>query len=128
MFSTTPTHLIFSNVKTLLEGIHHCGSAKYVYVYLNESRYNSIGGSTCSTRSALYSESWEMPLPQPMLSFTQVIGNTLDVAGVGLNRTGTVRTSFGHQLAEPSANPNFREGSWAKTRVCAVLRGFAANV
>ena len=81
MFSTTPTHLIFSNVKTLLEGIHHCGSAKYVYVYLNESRYNSIGGSTCSTRSALYSESWEMPLPQPMLSFTQVIGNTLDVAG-----------------------------------------------
>src|SRR5208283_4740500 len=30
-----------------------------------------------------------MPLPQPMLSFTQVIGSTLDVAGVGLNRTGT---------------------------------------
>src|SRR5208337_1563722 len=31
-----------------------------------------------------------MPLPQPMLSFTQVIGSTLDVAGVGLNRTGTL--------------------------------------
>ena len=28
-----------------------------------------------------------------MLSFTQVIGSTLDVAGVGLNRTGTDRRS-----------------------------------
>src|SRR5208337_2853059 len=34
-----------------------------------------------------------MPLPQPMLSFTQVIGSTLDVAGVGLNRTGTDATT-----------------------------------
>jgi len=27
-----------------------------------------------------------------MLSFTQVIGSTLDVAGVGLNRTGTIQS------------------------------------
>src|SRR5208337_4235677 len=53
-----------------------------------------------------------MPLPQPMLSFTQVIGSTLDVAGVGLNRTGTEQSSAIGQR-EGSVSLRYRAGEGA---------------
>ena len=84
------SHLVFSNLKTWLKGIHHGVSAKHLQAYLNEcSRSASIGGSTRSTPSALSSGSRATPLLRPMLSSTPVSGNTQDVAGVGLNRIGT---------------------------------------
>ena len=85
----TDSHLVFSNLKTWLNGIHHGVSAKRLQAYLNEFtfRFNKrfypfnafrsllglAGGATAPT----------------YVSFTPVSSNTLDVVGVGVNRIGT---------------------------------------
>lgn len=71
-------HLVFSNLKTWLNGIHHGVSAKHLQAYLNEFtfRFNrrfypfnafrsllGMGGDTTApTRAGLYSGEWRHPI------------------------------------------------------------------
>ncbi len=70
-------HLVFSNLKTWLNGIHHGVSAKHLQAYLNEFtfRFNRrfypfnafrsllgmAGDTTAPTRAGLYSGEWQHP-------------------------------------------------------------------
>ena len=70
-------HLVFSNLKTWLNGIHHGVSAKHLQAYLNEFtfRFNRrfypfnafrsllglAGNATSPTRAELYSGQWQHP-------------------------------------------------------------------
>ena len=70
-------HLVFSNLKTWLNGIHHGVSNKHLQAYLNEFtfRFNRrfypfnafrsllglAGNSTAPTRTGLYSGQWRHP-------------------------------------------------------------------
>ena len=71
------SHLVFSNLKTWLNGIHHGVSAKHLQAYLNEFtfRFNRrfypfnafrsllgiAGDATAPTYAQLYSGEWEHP-------------------------------------------------------------------
>lgn len=70
-------HLVFSNLKTWLNGIHHGVSAKHLQAYLNEFtfRFNRrfypfnafrsllgiAGDATAPTYAGLYSGEWQHP-------------------------------------------------------------------
>jgi hypothetical protein len=70
-------HLVFSNLKTWLRGIHHGVSPQHLQAYLNEFvfRFNRrraplnafrslmgiAGGATAPTYTALYSGLWQHP-------------------------------------------------------------------
>jgi transposase-like protein len=70
-------HLVFSNLKTWLRGVHHGVSPQHLQAYLNEfvfrfnRRFNPLdafrslmgiaGGATAPTYDALYSGLWEHP-------------------------------------------------------------------
>ena len=82
-------HLVFSNLKTWLSGIHHGVSHQHTQAYLNEFtfRFNRRFYPFNAFRSLLgIAGDVTAPLTP---SFTRAIGSTLDVVGVGDNRIGT---------------------------------------
>ncbi len=84
-------HLVFSNLKTWLNGIHHGVSAKHLQAYSMSSRSASTGVSTRSTRSARCSASRAVLRRRPTPTFIPARRPTLHLAGVCVNRIGTGR-------------------------------------
>ena len=81
-------HLVFSNLKTWLNGIHHGVSAKHLQAYLNEFtfRFNRRFYPFNAFRSLLgIAGGVEAPT---MPTFIPARGRTLHVAGVCINRIG----------------------------------------
>ena len=66
------SHLVFSNLKTWLNGIHHGVSAKNLQAYLNEFTFRFNRRFYPFNAFPLSSGSRPMPLLRPMLSFTRV--------------------------------------------------------
>ena len=91
-------HLVFSNLKTWLNGIHHGVSAKHLQAYLNEFtfRFNRRFYPFNAFRSLLGIAAGRGPPSRPL--FRRV--DTRHVAGVCINRIGTVETS-----RQPAAKP-----------------------
>ena len=83
-------HLVFSNLKNWLSGIHHGVSAKHLQAYLNEFTFRFNRRFYRSTPSAHCSESQERPRLQPTPSYVPASGSILHVVGVRINRIGTV--------------------------------------
>jgi len=83
-------HLVFSNLKTWLNGTHHGVSAKHLQAYLNEFtfRFNRRHHPFSAFRSLL-SIAGEVEA-RPMPSYIPASGCTLHLVGVCVNRIGTV--------------------------------------
>jgi hypothetical protein len=83
-------HLVFSNLKTWLNGIHHGVSAKHLQAYLNEFtfRFNRRFYPFNAFRSLLGIAGEVKARPTP--SYIPVAGRTPHVVGVCVNRIGTV--------------------------------------
>ena len=79
-------HLVFSNLKTWLNGIHHGVSAKHLQAYLNEftsefnRRFYPFNAFDPCSASLVMQPHRHMP------GYTRESGNTLDVVGVCVNR------------------------------------------
>ena len=87
-------HLVFANLKTWLNGIHHGVSHQHLQAYLNEFTFRfKTGGSIRSTPSVPCSASRATSPHRPTQSFTPEPGSTLHVGGVGNNRIGKLRSS-----------------------------------
>ena len=69
-------HLVFSNLKTWLNGIHHGVSAKHLQAYLNEFTFRLKGGFIRSTHSAHCLASRVGLRLRPTLSFIPALGGT----------------------------------------------------
>ena len=82
-------HLVFSNLKTWLNGIHHGVSAKHLQAYLNEFtfRFNRRFYPFNAFRSLLGIAGEVKARPTP--SYIPVAGRTPHVVGVCVNRIGT---------------------------------------
>ena len=82
-------HLVFSNLKTWLNGIHHGVSAKHLQAYLNEFtfRCNRRFYPFNAFRSLLGIAGEVKARPTP--SYIPVAGRTPHVVGVCVNRIGT---------------------------------------
>ena len=82
--------VVFSNLKTWLNGIHHGVSAKHLQAYLtfrfNRRFYPFNASARCSASRAGLRR-------QPMPTFIPARGRTLHLAGVCVNRIGTVGSS-----------------------------------
>lgn len=83
-------HLVLSNLKTWLNGIHHGVSEKHLQAYLNEFtfRFNRRFYPFNAFRSLLgMAGSTAPPTPAELYSGS---GSTLHVVGMGVKRIGTV--------------------------------------
>ena len=85
------SHLVFSNLKTWLNGIHHGVSAKHLQAYLNEFtfRFNRRFYPFNAFRSLLGIAGGAEDTIRPSPSYIPANGRTLHVAGVCVNRIGT---------------------------------------
>ena len=96
-------HLVFANLKTWLNGIHHGVSHQHLQAYLNEFtfRFNRRFYPFNAFRSLLGIAATSPH--RPTQSFTPEPGSILHVGGVGNNRIGEERTLPTPNLAPPVA-------------------------
>ncbi len=82
-------HLVFSNLKTWLTGVHHCVSASICKLTSTSSHSASVGAFTLSMPSARCSGSPSKSTRRLSARFIQESGGTLHLVDVCLNRIGT---------------------------------------
>ncbi len=81
-------HLVFANLKTWLNGIHHGVSHQHLQAYLNEFTFRFNRRFYRSTPSVPRSASRATSPHRPTQSFIPEPGSILHVGGVGNNRIG----------------------------------------
>ena len=85
-------HLVFSNLKTWLNGIHHGVSAKHLQAYLNEFTFRFNRRFYPFNAFLLAARHRPVSRRRPMPTFIPARGRTLHRAGVCVNRIGTRRS------------------------------------
>ena len=112
----TWVHLVFANLKTWLNGIHHGVITSTCKPTSTNSPSASTGGSIRSTPSVPCSASRATSPHRPTQSFTPEPGSTLHVGGVGNNRIGKQQTKATGKPPEPLCGKSVTGGRGARAR------------